>query len=378
MNLLFDLKATQPNTSGKRHGGGRYGEIIFFRMIERKIKFACFYDSKLWLNPEVQKECQLYNIPLYDLQTESIEEIIKNHNIDRLYSCLPKELAKLTYCEVYGTIHGLRQFETPFNNIFYQYKNSCKEILKFTIKKLFCKQYLTKKHNEYVDFYINSKFHLITVSEHSKNALLSYFPELNNKDFPVFYSPNTSSKEKAIKVESKEKYFLLVSGNRWEKNNLRAIMAFDRLADYDCMTGIRMKVTGTKENNFRYKIKHSDRFDFLGYVDDQQLESLYANAYVFVYPSLNEGFGYPPLEAMRYKIPVIASPLSAIAEICGGGALYFNPFSVEEIMNRMLMTVTNKKIYSDLVQKGYEQYLIISERQMKDLDLLINYIYQES
>ena len=116
----------------------------------------------------------------------------------------------------------------------------------------------------------------------------------------------------------------------------------------------------------------------MGYVDDQQLESLYANAYVFVYPSLNEGFGYPPLEAMRYKIPVIASPLSAIAEICGGGALYFNPFSVEEIMNRMLMTVTNKKIYSDLVQKGYEQYLIISERQMKDLDLLINYIYQES
>ena len=43
MKLLFDVSATQPNSSGKRHGGGRYGEIILFRMIERKLKFACFY-----------------------------------------------------------------------------------------------------------------------------------------------------------------------------------------------------------------------------------------------------------------------------------------------------------------------------------------------
>lgn len=376
MNLLFDLKATQPNTSGKRHGGGRYGEIIYFRMIERHIKFACFYDSKLWLNPEVQKQCQHYNIPLYDLQKESIEDIIRNHNIDRLYSCLPGKLAKLTSCEVYGTVHGLREFETPFDNIFYQYKNSFKETLKFTINKLLCKQFHNKKHNEYLDKYIHSQFHLITVSEHSKNAFLSYFPELENQNFPVFYSPNTSSKEKAIKKRNNEKYFFLVSGNRWEKNNLRAIIAFDRLADYNCMKDIRMKVTGTKGDCFRYKIKHPDRFDFLGYVDDQELESLYANAYIFVYPSLNEGFGYPPLEAMRYKIPVIASPLSSIAETCSGGAFYFNPFSVEEIMNRMLMLITNPNLYSDLSQKGYEQYLKISKRQIKDLDLLIDYIQQ--
>ena len=379
MNLLFDLKATQPNVSGKRHGGGRYGEIIFFRMIDRQIKFSCFYDSMLWLNPEVEKLCTRHNIPLYDLQKEGIEDIIINHNIDRLYSCLPvNRLAKLKCCEIYGTVHGLRGLETPLDNIFYKYKSSIKEKVKFTIKKLFARRFYYIKHNDYLNTYINSQFHLITVSEHSKYAFLSFFPELLNKELPVFYSPNTSSKEKREKTHTNDKYFLLVSGNRWEKNNLRAIMAFDRLADYNCMKDIRMKVTGTKGNSFRYKIKHPDRFDFLGYVGDAELECLYANAFLFVYPSLNEGFGYPPLEAMRYKIPVIASPLSAIAEICGGGVLYFNPFSVEEIMNRMLMMVTNKKIYSDLVQKGYEQYIKISERQMKDLDLLINYICQES
>lgn len=58
MKLLFDVSATQPNSSGKRHGGGRYGEIILFRMIERKLKFACFYDSSKWLNPKVKTACQ--------------------------------------------------------------------------------------------------------------------------------------------------------------------------------------------------------------------------------------------------------------------------------------------------------------------------------
>lgn len=376
MKLLFDLKATQPNSSGKRHGGGRYGEIIFYRMIERQIKFACFYDSKLWINPKIQNICQQHNIALYDLQKENLEDIIKNHNIDRLYSCIPGKLAKLTCCEVYGTVHGLREFETPFDNIFYKYQSSFKEKIKFTIKKILTKRFHRKKHKEYLDTYINTPFHLITVSEHSKYAFLSFFPELINKELPVFYSPNTSSKEKAIKIQNNEKYFFLVSGNRWEKNNLRAIMAFDRLIEYPYMAGIRMKVTGTNGNNFRYKIKHPERFDFLGYVDDNQLESLYANAYVFVYPSLNEGFGYPPLEAMRYGIPVIASPYSSMAETCGSGALYFDPTSVEEIMNRMLMMVTNQTVYKEFVQKATIQYQKINERQNRDLDFLIDYIYK--
>lgn len=376
MNLLFDLKATQPNTSGKRHGGGRYGEIIFYRMVERQIKFSCFYDSKLWFNPNIQKICQQHDITLYDLQKENIEDIIKNHNIDRLYSCIPGKLAKLTCCEVYGTVHGLREFETPFDSIFYKYQSSFKEKIKFTIKKILTKRFHHKKHNEYLNTYINTPFHLITVSEHSKYAFLSFFPELINKELPVFYSPNTSSKEKAIKIQNNEKYFFLVSGNRWEKNNLRAIMAFDRLIEYPYMAGIRMKVTGTNGNDFKYKIKHPERFDFLGYVDDNQLESLYANAYVFVYPSLNEGFGYPPLEAMRYGIPVIASPYSSMAETCGSGALYFDPTSIEEIMNRMLMMVTNQSIYKEFAQKATLQYQKINERQNKDLDLLIDYIYK--
>ena len=76
---------------------------------------------------------------------------------------------------------------------------------------------------------------------------------------------------------------------------------------------------------------------------------------------------------MRYGIPVIASPLSSIAEICGGGALYFNPFSVEEIMNRMLMMMQSN-IYQEYCDKAKTQYCRIAERQHRDLDGIIDYI----
>ena len=165
-----------------------------------------------------------------------------------------------------------------------------------------------------------------------------------------------------------------MSCNRWEKNNLRAVMAFDRLVtDGRLPQDVKMIVTGIRDNIFKYRVKNPDRFVFLGYVDDDVLEQLYTDAYLFVYPSLNEGFGYPPIEAMRYGVPVIASPLSSMAELCGAGALYFDPFSVEEIMNRMLMMM-QPEIYQEYSFKGQEQYKRVLEKQQKHLDELIDYI----
>ena len=103
------------------------------------------------------------------------------------------------------------------------------------------------------------------------------------------------------------------------------------------------------------------------------MEKLYANALVFVYPSLNEGFGYPPLEAMKYGVPVIASPFSSIPEVCGGSVLYFNPFSVEEIMNRMLM-IMDDNLHYEYSQKALLRYSEIKRKQDEDLNRLIDYI----
>lgn len=373
VKLLFDLLATQPNSSGKRHGGGRYGEIVFFRMVERGIKFFCFYDSRKWLNPQIANLCKTDQIALFDVKDESLEEIIRKNNISRIYSALPGKLTKLDYCEVYGTIHGLRELETPFDRIFYEYNHPLKDIIKFTLKKMFLKSFHKMKKKRFREYYINSKFYIITVSIHSKYALYSYFPELRKQHIPVFYSPNTS-REEHFEKNNVARYFMLVSGNRWEKNNLRAIMAFDRLISFGLLNSdMRMKVTGTTGKDFKYRIENLDSFDFLGYIDDNELEKLYANAFAFVYPSLNEGFGYPPLEAMKYGVPVLASPFSSIPEVCGGSVLYFNPLSVEEIMNRMLM-ITDSNLYYEYSQKALLRYSEIKRKQDEDLDRLIDYI----
>jgi glycosyltransferase involved in cell wall biosynthesis len=212
------------------------------------------------------------------------------------------------------------------------------------------------------------------VSNHSEKSLRSFYPEAKGRDVRVFYSPSTSGK---LTLERKydDKYFLMVSGNRWEKNNLRAIIALDRLFSMGYLDGFRAKITGVKSAScYRYKIKNVDRFDYCGYVDDTELEQLYHDAYCLIYPSLNEGFGYPPLEAMHYGVPVIASPFTSIPEVCGDAVIYFNPFSIEEIMSRILM-MADPDIHAKYSERGNQRYFKITERQNADLDGLIDYIY---
>lgn len=370
MKLLFDLNATQPLGKAKRHGGGKYGEIIFFRLVETGIEFSCFYDSRKWLNPDVKQVVYANHISLFDIAKKGLTAIIRENKFDRIYSSLPKGVRNIRNCEVYGTIHGLRRVETPRDSFIHKYKGTFKEYLKIkTLDVMGSALYF----RDTIAPLMADNFHINTVSEHSKNSMYAYYSQMKDNDIKVFYSPNTSSKTLVARNENAEKYFLQVSGNRWEKNTLRGVIAFDRLASSGLVEDIRMKVTGTDGTIYKYKLQNPDKFDFLGYVREEELEHLYADAYCFLYPSLNEGFGYPPMEAMRYGIPVISSPFSAIAEVCGSGALYFNPFSVEEIMNRMLMML-EPKWHEEYAKKGYEQYKRIKKLQDEDLDKMIKYI----
>ena len=112
----------------------------------------------------------------------------------------------------------------------------------------------------------------------------------------------------------------------------------------------------------------------MGYVDDMDLEYLYANAYSFIYPSLNEGFGYPPIEAMHYGIPVLSSPFSSIPEVCGDAVIYFNPFSIDEIKNRILM-ILEPNIHNHYEELSKQRYDLITKKQNEDLDGLIKYLF---
>ena len=171
---------------------------------------------------------------------------------------------------------------------------------------------------------------------------------------------------------------MLVSGDRWGKNNLRVVKAFDELFSAGLLdaNSIKIKIAGSTGKNFSYKIKHPRCFEFMGYVDDMDLEYLYVNAYSFIYPSLNEGFGYPPIEAMHYGIPVLSSPFSSIPEVCGDAVIYFNPFSIDEIKNRILM-IQQPNIHNHYAKLSSQRYDFITKKQNEDLDGLIKYLFNE-
>ena len=375
-SLLFDLVSTQPYGLNKRHGGGLYGEIVLRNIIKKGLPISCFYDSKNWFDPNIKNEILEHNINLYDIRQTSLNKIISTENIGCLYTSSDrKDLCYIKDINIIITQHDLRQYELPIDSFFWRYKNTrIEEKIKFFIRKIYPQIGYTKSGTLYEHLNKNPRLHCVTVSNHSKYMIKCFFPKIT-QEIPVFYSPSTSIYN-INKTKYTDKYFLMVSGNRWEKNNLRAIIALDHLISNGYLKDYKVKITGADSaNNFRYKIKNPSHFSFLGYVDDIELSQLYHDAYCFIFPSLNEGFGYPPIEAMHYGIPVIASAISSIPEICGGHALYFNPFSIKEIENRILM-ILDKDIHSNYSIYSLKQFEIIKNKQNEDLNKLIEYIYK--
>lgn len=375
LKVLFDLRVTQPMNGDKRHGGGKYGEIVLKRIVERNLPVCCSYDSTVWLNPDIKLLIEKNGIELYDLSEKTYDEIVKESGASLIFesSNLNGKFWSKINCKVLGVIHGLRGLELPLDSYEFKYKQPLKNVIKSVLKRV-SKRVRLIRQKAFVKSSLEAEnISILTVSHHSAAAFRVFFPEYK-KNIPVFYSPSTSFLETKNRVYN-DKYFLLVSANRPMKNNLRAIIALDRLFSNGQASDFRVKVTGIKDAKiFKYKIKNPERFDFLGYVDEQELDQLYHDAYCFIYPTLNEGFGYPPLEAMHYGVPVLTSANTAVPEVCGGSVIYFNPFSVEEIMNRIIQII-DKDIHEDYSIMAKDRYDIITKQQNQDLDRLIDYIY---
>lgn len=94
---------------------------------------------------------------------------------------------------------------------------------------------------------------------------------------------------------------------------------------------------------------------YLGRVDDKVLPLLYSGAMAFVYPSLYEGFGFPPLEAMACGTPVVTSNVASIPEVVGDAALMVNPYKIDEIASAIQSVVEDSFLQKQLKNKGLER-----------------------
>ena len=119
--------------------------------------------------------------------------------------------------------------------------------------------------------------------------------------------------------------------------------------------GCHERFIGVIEEEINGFKKYKDKIVISGYIDDQDLAPLYSGAAFFVYPSLYEGFGLPPLEAMQCGCPVISSNISSLPEVVDNAGILIDPKSEPEFIKAMENLCFNKELYLELSRKGLER-----------------------
>lgn len=373
MRVLFDLTVCQPNRESKFHGGGVYGYIVFRNLVKiAPEKIVAYYSKSKFIEEDIEDIIIRQGIGAFDSDSVTLLEAYRQGNCSKIYTPLHNshhDSAIEAGIPFIITIHGIRALEMFTDTEEINYARSVKDKVKAIVKQSpLGKLQYNKYYRKYNMLLAQPNVQIVTVSNHSKFSMRTFFPKSNIDNIRVFYSPSTTiDNYEYYKNTPTEKYYLIISANRWLKNAGRAIQALDFLFDNNLNLCDKVKVLGLKKDTKVYgRIRHKDKFEILGYQSQEDLERLYAGAYALIYPTLNEGFGYPPLEAMKYGTPVISSPFTSIPEICGDAVLYANPYDIHEIANRILQ-LEDKDTYRLYSYNGKKQYYSVFERQNKDL-----------
>ncbi|CAI1592180.1 glycosyltransferase family 4 protein [Serratia proteamaculans] len=202
---------------------------------------------------------------------------------------------------------------------------------------------------------LNTSLALLTVSEFSKKEIANFY-NYPLERIQVIYNAS-SDIFKVNNTTSKELFFLAVSSNNYHKNFHGLISAYEKMSS---VSNIKLKIIGGSSNSFSSSkapssgVMGSDRIEFLGRVSDEELVELYSSALAFVFPSLYEGFGIPPLEAQACGCPVVSSRLASMPEVLQDSALFFNPMDEIEFIRALERISQESQLRKDLRQKGYK------------------------
>jgi glycosyltransferase involved in cell wall biosynthesis len=150
-------------------------------------------------------------------------------------------------------------------------------------------------------------------------------------------------------------YVLSVGTLQPRKNYVRLIRAFANLP----LANLQLAIAGGRgwlyEDIFAEAQKHGDHVRVLGFVDDADLPALLRGAALFAFPSLYEGFGIPPLEAMACGVPVVCSDASSLPEVAGDAALMVDPFDVDALTQAMARALDDADLRQEMIARGLSQ-----------------------
>lgn len=208
---------------------------------------------------------------------------------------------------------------------------------------------------------------LCAVSENTKTDLIKMF-NVDEKRVEIIYCAVSNMMKKLEKNEIEEirksnivpgKYFLAVSTIEPRKNYLNLIRAFSIFSEKH--DDYKLIIVGKKGWQYKdvfkevKKLKIEKKVVFPDYIPEDGLVNLYNLSTALVFPSFYEGFGIPPLEAMKCGCPVIAANVSSIPEVLGDAGLFVDPNDPVDISKKMLKIVEDEFVRNDLISKGYKR-----------------------
>lgn len=376
-SIFFDLMVTQPTGGTKFHGGGEYTKTIFRELCTRhldEINLNVFFNPDLFIDEWIlnlieEKNIRAYRVKSY-YELNNIDEFI---NADTLFAGLPTGLSKLTInpsMKVIGVFHGFRQLVKPSDITAPLYRDNAINCVKDIIKLLFRKTFEKRVEADYKK-QIMPCTDIVVVSKYSGYTARLFFPELDPAHMHVFYSPEKYIEPfENLNNPDAEKYILMLGGDRWIKNVYRGIMALDELFSQNHLQGYSVHIVGGIPTKIERRIKNKSLFKTLSYLSPHDLEREYFNCDFFFYPTLNEGFGYPPQEAMKYGKTCLISAASSLPEIYRDAVYYCNPYDLTEMKTRLLEASTDK-ISTLKIKTEYEKVVINQRDSLNRLCRLI-------
>jgi len=207
---------------------------------------------------------------------------------------------------------------------------------------------------------LNSKSIIITTSNYSKLGLQPLFK--NNKIYPVYQSSENFSIQQTN--ENGKKYILHVGTFEKRKSLLTLIKAFKKLkeelkVDYKLVLAGSTSINGNNKVLLqieKYIVEHNLFSSILmpGYIDKNKALYFYNNSLMYVFPSIDEGFGIPLIEALKLKVPVICSDIPIFREIADDSVLYFDNQNEINLFEKMKELIQSEELSNKLVLKGLE------------------------